>query len=113
MKLVILFTCLLTFNYCFSEVDSTAQKIDVLSAKVEKLKQAVDTLSISKQTKEPKCPPCCGKEVTGWDWLLVYLPIILFISIVYFINRALGSQFKLRDSLTENSLGTKTIIHPA
>lgn len=50
----------------------------------------------------------CGKAVEGFDWVLVFSPILLFLIIILILNRKL-KNFDLSDALNEPEMGRKII----
>ena len=89
--------------------DTINKKIESLTVKANTIKIAVDTL-LSKAVAD--CKKCKdGKVRYFWDWVLVFLPAVLFLLLFIIIFSKGLKDFKLQEALAENDYTKITILN--
>ena len=80
------------------------------TVKVEVLK----TIVPANPVVQDKACPCIGKEtaLSGGSWVLVFMPILLFIILLIILLKGALKDFKFIDALSENEQPRLTILNP-
>ncbi len=113
MKKSILILLLLMSFFSVCSAVNTESIIDSVKADCKKqindLKTSTQIDNLNKQialqdTLLKKCESsaCHGREVTGWLWLFVLTPILLFFLVTWFVTKRLAIGFNVTEALKEN-----------
>jgi hypothetical protein len=63
------------------------------------------------KSQSATCPAFCGKTPTGFDWLLIFSPVIIFLAVALYFRSKLNG-FSLKEALEDSEQGKKTIQNP-
>jgi|GEM_PF-1667138 len=96
--------------------DTTIKKdeLSVLAGELKGIKSTANEIrdslaSYSMFIKDSACTPLQGKDITGfWNWILVFLPAIIFLIVTLALLFALR-DFDYREALKENEV-TKVVV---
>jgi len=91
--------------------DTVNRKVDSLILKANTIKDSIT--AISKKIASSSCQKCKDDPVTGfWQWLLVFLPAIIFLILFIVVLRNGLNKFQLDKALAENDYPRITQINP-
>jgi len=127
-KLLIIFLLASILSYGQSSTDTSAKptssvppKTVVPTVKKDSTKKDTVKVEVPKTTVAPnpvvvqdKSCPCIGKEtaLSGGSWVLVFMPILLFIILLIILLKGALRDFKFIDALSENEQPRLTILNP-
>lgn len=98
-------------------VEAHTKKIETIEKKVTGIQLNIDSIkaktdSLSALGKALKASTGCADcNITFWQWVLVFSPILVFIIALFVIKKKLNG-FDLREALSESELPKKTVANP-